>query len=180
MLAHPPDFHINGAISHRETACFGTEVGATAPEIHKDLLQPIDLPPFSAYGLAFTLWSAQFPSRCRLVALSSLVPSLGATLEAIHLKTAKAHMDSTLFLTQKPRPSLTLCSYMAKVKGRKVPGRSPMIRLYIGQRNGFHKILHFKQSGYIALGTIPTGVTRVYSMFMTSPRRSLELYKTAL
>ena len=104
---------IDGAISYRETANSGTEITANTPRIYDGLLQSIGLPAFQVHNLASILWSAQSQFRCHRVALSSPVPSLSATLEAIHLKMAKAHMDLTLYSTQKPRPSLTLCSYMA-------------------------------------------------------------------
>lgn len=173
-------FKLMRAISLRETVYPGTEITAHAPKKHKDLLQPIDLPEFQAHDLATTLWSAQSQFRCRPGGLFLPVPLLSATLEAIHQMMAKAHTDLTLCLTQRPRPSLTLCSYMAWVEGRKVPGPSPMISLCTGRRNGFHKILCFEKSGYIALDIIRTGVTRASSTSMISPKRSLDLCMTAL
>ena len=172
-------FPVHGAISGRETALFGTRLAANTLEIDNGLLQAIDLIGLQAHNLASPLWSAQSRFQCRLVAISSLAPSLGATLEAIHLKMAKDPLDSTLYLTQRTRQLLILSSSMAWVEGPKVPGQSPMIRLFIGQKNGFHMIPHLKRSGYTALGTIQIGVTRVFSMFTTSPRRSLNRCRIA-
>ena len=89
----PAGFLIHGPFSYCETAFRETGLAATAPEIIVCLLQVSLLHELEQDYLQSLLWSPPRQLQPHLVALSSHEPSPDATLDASHLKMARAPLD---------------------------------------------------------------------------------------